>query len=58
MAGFRIQEFYFGYAYDASMGAIQSYGGGSHEIVMGMRIGENSTRRFRWLRPDISEVGD
>jgi len=58
MAGFRIQEFYFGYAYDASMGTIQSYGGGSHEIVMGMRIGENSTRRFRWLRPDISEVGD
>jgi type IX secretion system PorP/SprF family membrane protein len=58
MAGFRIQEFYFGYAYDASMGAIQSYGGASHEIVMGMRIGENSTRRFRWLRPDISDVED
>ncbi len=58
MAGFSIQEFYMGYAYDASMGAIQSYGGGSHEIVLGMKIGENNTRRFRWLRPDISEEGE
>jgi type IX secretion system PorP/SprF family membrane protein len=58
MAGFSIQEFYMGYAYDANMGAIQTYGGGSHEIMLGLRIGENSTRRFRWLRPDISEVGE
>lgn len=58
MAGFSIQEFYMGYAYDANMGAIQTYGGGSHEIMLGLRIGDNSTRRFRWLRPDISEVGE
>lgn len=56
MAGFRIQEFYMGYAYDAGMGAIQTYGGGSHEIIIGLRLGENNTRRFRWLRPDVSEV--
>lgn len=58
MAGFNIQEFYMGYAYDASMGAIQTYGGGSHEIMLGLRLGENNTRRYRWLRPDISEVGE
>lgn len=58
MAGFNVQEFYMGYAYDASLGAIQAYGGGSHEIMLGMRIGENNTRRFRWLRPDVSEVGE
>ena len=58
MAGFSYQEFYMGYAYDASMGAIQNYGGGSHEILLGLRIGENNTRRFRWLRPDVSEVGE
>jgi type IX secretion system PorP/SprF family membrane protein len=58
MAGLSIQEFYLGYAYDVSLGAIQTYGGSSHEIIVGMRIGENSTRRFRWLRPDVSEVGE
>lgn len=57
-AGFSIQEFYFGYAYDASMGAVQTYGSGSHELVLGLRIGENSTRRFRWIRPDVSDIGD
>jgi type IX secretion system PorP/SprF family membrane protein len=55
-AGFSIQEFYMGYAYDANMGAIQTYGGGSHELIVGLKIGENSTRRFRWLRPDVSDV--
>lgn len=58
MAGFSIQEFYMAYAYDASMGAIQTYGGGSHELMLGLRFGDNSTRRFRWLRPDVSEVGE
>jgi hypothetical protein len=58
MAGLSIQEFYLGYAYDASLGAIQTYGGSSHEIIVGMRIGENNTRRFRWLRPDVNEVGE
>jgi type IX secretion system PorP/SprF family membrane protein len=58
MAGFSIQEFYMAYAYDASMGAIQTYGGGSHELMLGLRFGDNSTRRFRWLRPDVSEAGE
>ena len=56
MAGLSIQEFFMGYAYDASMGAIHTYGGSSHEIVIGLKFGENSTRRFRWLRPDVSDV--
>ncbi len=58
MAGLSIQEFYLGYAYDVNLGAIQTYGGSSNEIIIGMRIGENNTRRFRWLRPDVSEVGE
>ena len=58
MAGFSVQEFFMAYAYDASMGAIQTYGGGSHELMLGLHIGDNSTRRFRWLRPDVSEVGE
>ena len=58
MAGFMVDGIYLGYAYDASMGAIQNYSGGSHELMVGIRLGENSTRRSRWLRPDVSEIGE
>jgi len=40
------------------MGALQNYSGGSHELMVGVRLGENSTRRSRWLRPDVSEIGE
>ena len=58
MAGFMVEGIYLGYAYDASMGAIQNYSGGSHELMVGVRLGDNSTRRSRWLRPDVSEIGE
>ena len=58
MFGFMVDAFYLGYAYDASMGAIRNYSGGSHEIIAGFRIGDNNTQRARWLRPDISEIGE
>jgi type IX secretion system PorP/SprF family membrane protein len=58
MAGFQVDGIYFGYAYDAALGAIRNYTGGSHEIMVGMRLGDNNTRRMRWLQPDISEIGE
>jgi len=58
MAGFMVDGIYLGYAYDASMGELQNYSGGSHELMVGIRLGDNSTRRSRWLRPDVSEIGE
>jgi type IX secretion system PorP/SprF family membrane protein len=52
MIGLNVDMFYFGYAYDASFGSISNYSSGSHEIMTGVRFGDNSTRRFRWLRKD------
>lgn len=58
MAGFMVDGIYLGYAYDATLGAFQNYSGGSHELMVGIRLGDNSTRRSRWLRPDVSEIGE
>jgi type IX secretion system PorP/SprF family membrane protein len=56
MLGIKVDGFFLGYAYDANMGAIKNYSGGSHELIFGMQLGDNNTRRARWLRPDISEI--
>ena len=56
MAGFTVEGFYLGYAYDTSLGALSNYSGASHEIILGYRLGDNNTRRARWLRPDTSEI--
>ncbi len=58
MAGFMVNDIFLGYAYDATLGALQNYSGGSHELMVGIRLGDNSTRRSRWLRPDVSEIGE
>ncbi len=55
MAGLNIEMFYFGYAFDASMGAVSNYSTGSHEVIFGVRIGDSSSRRFRWVRKDAIE---
>jgi len=55
MAGLQLDIFYFGYAYDASFNAISNYSSGSHEFMMGIRLGDNSSRRFRWLKKDQIE---
>ncbi len=52
MLGVSVEVFYFAYAYDASFGAVRNYGSGSHELMLGVRFGDNSTRRFRWIRQD------
>ncbi len=49
MFGMNYQQFYFGYAFDYSWGDITSFNRlGSHEIMVGMRLGD-SARRYRWL---------
>ncbi len=50
MLGGRIDRFFLGYAYDIDMGLVRSYSAGSHEVIIGLRLGENSTRRFRWFK--------
>ncbi|MBE0654175.1 MAG: PorP/SprF family type IX secretion system membrane protein, partial [Bacteroidales bacterium] len=57
MAGINVDMFRFAYAYDASFGAVKTYSSGSHEIILGVRFGDTSTRRFRWIRKDSMEFG-
>ena len=58
MAGLQVDGIYFGYAYDAALSAIRNYSGGSHEVMAGIRLGDNNTRRMRWIQPDVSEIGE
>jgi type IX secretion system PorP/SprF family membrane protein len=49
MFGMNYNQFYFGYAYDYTWGAVSTFNRlGSHEIMIGMRLGD-SARRYRWL---------
>lgn len=49
MVGVRYQQFYFGYAFDYSFSDVTTFSkAGSHELMLGMRIGD-SARRYRWL---------
>ena len=50
--GFRIDNFYFGYAFDHSFNSISSYTYGSHEITATVKFG-SSARRYRWLNHDL-----
>jgi len=50
MLGMSYRQYYFGYAFDydfSSISTINRYG--THEVVMGIRFGDN-TRRYRWLQ--------
>lgn len=49
MLGVKYQQFYFGYAFDYSFSDVSSLSkNGSHELMIGMKIGD-SARRYRWL---------
>ena len=48
LLGAKINQFYFGYAYDYNLSSIRKYTYGSHEIMMAVKIGD-SVRRYRWL---------
>ena len=55
MIGLNVDLFRFGYAYDANFGDLRTYSGGSHEFIIGVIFGENSTKRFRWIKKDEME---
>lgn len=49
MAGVRYQQFTFGYAFDYGFRDLSTFStAGSHEIMIGMKLGD-SARRYRWL---------
>ena len=49
MFGLNYQNFYLGYAFDYSYGDVSAFNQlGSHEIMLGMKLGD-SARRYRWL---------
>jgi type IX secretion system PorP/SprF family membrane protein len=49
MIGGRIDRLYMGYAFDMDAGPVRTYSSGSHEVIIGIRIGDYSTRRVRWF---------
>lgn len=48
MAGFRVNQLYFGYAFDYTLSSIMKYSLGSHEVMIALKLGDNA-RRYRWL---------
>ncbi len=46
--GARFENFYFGYSFDFSFSEIQRLTYGSHELMIAIKIGDNS-RRYKWL---------
>lgn len=46
--GIKVDRIYIGYAFDYSLNDIQRISYGSHEIMIGLKFGDN-TRRYRWL---------
>ena len=48
MVGIKVDKLYIGYAFDYSLSHIQRISYGSHEIMIGLKFGDNS-RRYRWL---------
>jgi type IX secretion system PorP/SprF family membrane protein len=44
LLGVKYQIYYFGYAYDYTLSKISNYTSGSHEIVIGVNIGEKENR--------------
>jgi len=46
LAGIRIQKrFHLGYAYDLNFSELQSYSGGSHEIILGVDFGQEKVQK-------------
>lgn len=48
MVGIKVGKMYLGYAFDYSLNDIQRISYGSHEIMIGIKLGDN-TSRYRWL---------
>jgi hypothetical protein len=41
-------KMYIGYSYDYTLSEIQNVTGGSHELVLALKLG-SSSKKFRWL---------
>ncbi|MBA7547047.1 hypothetical protein ES705_39449 [subsurface metagenome] len=48
MAGVRVNQFYFGYAFDYTLTRIRKHSFGSHEVMIALKLGDNA-RRYRWI---------
>ncbi|MFP4058971.1 MAG: type IX secretion system membrane protein PorP/SprF [Bacteroidales bacterium] len=48
LMGVKVENFYFGYAFDYTISSIMRHTFGSHEFMAAVRFGENA-RRYRWL---------
>lgn len=46
--GLMVDRYYFCYAFDYNVSKVGTYSYGSHEILLGVRLGE-MTKRYRWL---------
>jgi len=51
-AGFKLDNFYFGYAFDYNFNSIRKHTYGSHEITAAVKFGQ-SARRYRWINHDL-----
>ncbi|UCG27748.1 MAG: type IX secretion system membrane protein PorP/SprF [Bacteroidales bacterium] len=48
MVGVKVDQYFFGYAFDYSLTNIRKHSFGSHEIMVAVKFGSNA-RRYRWL---------
>lgn len=48
MAGLKVDQYYFGYAFDYALSNIRKHSFGSHEFMVAVKFGDNA-RRYRWL---------
>ena len=44
----KINRFFIGYSYDYSATALSYYSYGTHELMIALKLGDN-TRRYRWI---------
>ncbi|GAH39388.1 unnamed protein product, partial [marine sediment metagenome] len=44
----RVNQLYFGYAFDYTLTSIRKHSFGSHEVMIALKLGDNA-RRYRWL---------
>jgi type IX secretion system PorP/SprF family membrane protein len=58
MLGVGVRNLYFGYAYDMNLSEVRNYTSGSHELMMGIRFGDNDARRSRWVHKDMKTFED
>ncbi len=46
--GIKLNKFYVGYSYDYSSNSLSYYSYGTHELMLALKLGDN-TRRYRWM---------